>query len=161
MVAACRDTESIRWTTVPDPYEAPDARWFLDERCRLSWAAGTSATYVIADAGDRFAGTADLRIDLTDPEVAEIGFLVAPWARRKGYATSAVRAICAWGFDALALTRIVWRAHVGNVASRRVAELAGFVAEGVQRQSCEQRGERRDGWIAGLLASDLSQSRCE
>jgi RimJ/RimL family protein N-acetyltransferase len=157
MVAVSHDSESIRWTNIPVPYGAPDARWFLDERCRGRWAAGTSATFVIADPDDRFAGTVDLRIDPTDPVIAEIGFLVAPWARRRGYATAAVRATCAWGFDALALTRIVWRAHVGNVGSQRVAELAGFVAEGVQRASCEQRGERRDGWVAGLLAGDLSR----
>ena len=154
MVAACRDSESVRWTNVPVPYDVPDARWFLDERCRTRWLAGTSAAFAIADSTDRFAGTVDLRIDPTDHDVAELGFLVAPWARRRGYATAAVRAACAWGFDALGLTRIVWRAHVGNVGSRRVAELAGFVAEGVQRSSCEQRGERRDGWVAGLLATD-------
>jgi hypothetical protein len=31
----------------------------------------------------------------------------------------------------------------------------GFVIEGVQRDSCEQRGMRLDGWVATLLRQDL------
>jgi RimJ/RimL family protein N-acetyltransferase len=80
--------------------------------------------------------------------------MIAPWCRGKGYGTDAARTICAWGFGALGLARIVWRAHVGNDASRRVAEKAGFTFEGIQRAGCEQRDERRDAWVASLLAPE-------
>src|SRR5262249_28057888 len=143
------------WTSVPVPYLRADAIAFLQTRVPVGWLHGTAAGFAIADSDDRFAGTIDLRIDATDRASAELGFMVAPWCRGKGYATEATRAICAWGFAALGLTRIVWRAHVGNEASRRVAEKVGFVVEGVQRRGVEQRGERHDAWVAALLESDL------
>jgi RimJ/RimL family protein N-acetyltransferase len=111
----------------------------------------------VADPEDRFAGTIDLRISPLDPVSAELGYSAAPWARGKGYTAGAARAICAYGFERLVVGRIVWRAHVGNAGSRRVAEKVGFAIEGVQRSSCEQRGSRVDGWIATLLARDLKQ----
>ena len=155
MVVTCQDPEAARWTTVPVPYTRADAVSFLHGRFPSGWLGGTGAGFAIADPDDRFAGTIDLRIDPVDRESAEIGYLVAPWARGKGYATAAAQALCAWGFEQFAVVRIAWRAHVGNEASRRVAEKAGFVFEGVQRCACEQRGGRRDSWTATLLPGDV------
>jgi RimJ/RimL family protein N-acetyltransferase len=160
-VVACRDPETARWTTVPVPYGPENAEHFVYQRVPAGWASGTSATFAIADADDRFAGTIELRIDPADRSVAELGFLVAPWARGKGYGTAAAHAICVWGFEALGVSRIVWRAHLGNEASRRVAEKVGFRPEGIQRSGCEQRGERHDAWVAALLATDLLLDRRE
>jgi RimJ/RimL family protein N-acetyltransferase len=154
VVAACADPESARWTTVPIPYERANAAAFVCEYVPEQWRRGTTATFVVADPADRYAGTFDLRINPTDPAAAELGFMVAPWSRGKGYATAATRLICTWGFAALGLRRILWRAHVGNEASRRVAEKAGFTFEGVQRAGVDQRGVRKDAWVAALLAED-------
>jgi RimJ/RimL family protein N-acetyltransferase len=154
IVATCQDPESARWTTVPVPYARADAEFFVRRHAPLSWAAGESAVFRIADGQGRYAGNVHLRLDADDDETAEAGFLVAPWARGRGLGTAALRTVCDWGFDALGLTRIVWRAHVGNEASRRAAQRAGFVAEGVQRAGCAQRGERRDAWVAARLATD-------
>lgn len=153
--AACRDPESARWTTVPVPYEPADAEFYIDDYAPGLWARGTGATFAIADGDDRYAGGVDLRLDPLDENGAEIGFMVAPWARGRGYASAAVRTICAWGFSALRLERIGWRAYLGNDGSRRVAEKAGFTIEGVGRGVCVQRGERRDAWVGSLLATDL------
>jgi len=153
--ATCRDPESARWTTVPVPYLRADAASFLANRIPAGWTRGTAATFVIADGQDRFAGTVDLRIDPVDPACGELGILVAPWARGRGHATAATRILCAWGFEALGLRRIVWRAYLGNEASKRVAEKAGFQAEGIQRAGCEQRGVRHDAWVAALVDGDL------
>jgi RimJ/RimL family protein N-acetyltransferase len=155
--AACRDPESARWTTVPVPYEPADAEFYVEDHAPGLWARGTGATFAIADGDDRYAGGVDLRIEPWDENSAEIGFMVAPWARGSGYASAAVRTVCAWGFAALGLERIGWRAYVGNEASRRVAEKAGFTVEGVGRGVCVQRGQRRDAWVGSLLADDLLQ----
>jgi RimJ/RimL family protein N-acetyltransferase len=154
IVAACQDPESARWTTVPVPYARADAEFFVRRHAPLSWTAGESAVFRIADAQGRYAGTVDLRLEADDDQAAEVGFLVAPWARGRGLGTAALRTVCDWGFDALGLGRIVWRAHVGNEASRRAARQAGFVEEGIQRAGCAQRGERHDAWVAARLASD-------
>ncbi|MGI8336313.1 GNAT family N-acetyltransferase [Actinomadura scrupuli] len=62
---------------------------------------------------------------------AEIGYWIAPWARHKGYATEAVRAVVAYG-QRTGLHRIELLAAHGNLSSLGVAERAGFArAEGV------------------------------
>ncbi|MEJ3741864.1 GNAT family N-acetyltransferase [Actinomycetes bacterium KLBMP 9797] len=154
MVAACRDPEAVRWTTVPDPYQRSDAADFALRIAPVTWARGFGVIYAIADPTDAYAGTIDLRISPTDPLTGEVGFLVAPEARGRGYATAALTALCDWSFAALGMERIQWHAEVGNVASRRVAEKTGFTIEGTVRGALAHRGERRDAWVGGLLPED-------
>jgi RimJ/RimL family protein N-acetyltransferase len=71
--------------------------------------------------------------------------------------TAALRAAARFGVQELGLKRIEWKAHVGNDASRRVAEKAGFTMEGILRQGCAARGERFDAWLASFLPEDLEK----
>nr|WP_296068115.1 GNAT family N-acetyltransferase [uncultured Actinoplanes sp.] len=86
---------------------------------------------------------------------AQVGYWMDPSARGHGVATAAVRALSEWAFDRLHLSMIEWRAEVGNVASRRVAEKAGFRFEGVLRRRLVHRGRRVDAWVGSLLADDM------
>ncbi|MDQ7907777.1 GNAT family N-acetyltransferase [Phytohabitans sp. ZYX-F-186] len=151
MTEACRDPESVRWTTVPDPYERAHAEDFALRITPTKWARGDGVVYAIAGPDGAWAGSIDLTISADDPFVGEVGFLAAPWVRGRGYTTAALTALCDWGFRSLGLARIVWRAHVGNVASRRVAEKAGFAVEGTQRGALAHRGQRKDAWVGGLV----------
>jgi RimJ/RimL family protein N-acetyltransferase len=151
---ACQDPDSVRFTSIPTPYMQSDAEWYIHEHVPVEWARGTAVGYAIADAEDRYVGSIDLRLSGPEGTDAEIGFLIAPWARRRGYASAAARTICAWGFDALGLQRIVWMAYLGNEGSRRVAEKAGFTMEGIGRAVCVQRGQRLDAWVGSLLCAD-------
>ncbi|MFF5215746.1 GNAT family N-acetyltransferase [Micromonospora sp. NPDC000442] len=155
IVTTCRDPETLRWTTVPEGYTRADAEDFL-RFVRATWAAGSSANFVFTDAADRYAGSIDLRLSATDPLLADVGFMTAPHARGRGYQPAALAALCAWGFTTLGLARIEWRANVGNVASRRAAEKAGFAMEGTARGALNHRGARIDAWVGALLAQDLS-----
>lgn len=150
----CRDPDSVRFTSIPAPYVQSDAEWYIHEHVPVQWARGAGVGYAIADAEDRYVGSIDLRLSGLEGTEAEIGFLIAPWARRRGYASAAVRTICAWGFETLGLQRIVWMAYLGNDGSRRVAENAGFTIEGVGRAVCVQRGQRLDAWVGSLLPAD-------
>lgn len=154
IVLACRDPESVRWTTVPEPYGTRDAEFFVRTYTAQRWLRGEGAVYALADEADRFVGSMDLRVSPVDPAAAEVGFMTAPHARGRGYAPAALRALCHWGFESLGLDRVEWRAYVGNEPSRRVAEKVGFTMEGTARSAGLQRGERRDQWIAALLATD-------
>jgi len=154
IVAACRDPESVRWTTVPDPYDHRSAEFFVRQRAPLSWVRGEGGVFAVADPDDAYAGSMELRLRQVVGEEADVGYLVAPWARGRGYAPAALRALCVWGFESLGLNRIAWSAYVGNDASRRVAQKAGFHLEGVARAGCVQRGEYRDAWTAAILATD-------
>ncbi|GIJ19711.1 hypothetical protein Vlu01_03350 [Micromonospora lutea] len=155
IIATCRDPETLRWTTVPEGYQYADAEDYL-AFVRAAWAAASSACFVIADADDRYAGSIDLRLSAADPLLADVGFMTAPHARGRGYQPAALAAVCAWGFTTLGLARIEWRANVGNVASRRVAEKAGFTLEGTARRALNHRGDRVDAWVGALLAEDLT-----
>ena len=158
VIAGARDPESVRWTTVPHPYEREHAEFFVHEYGPRVWALGTGAVFGIGDpAADAYAGVMELRLWERDPAVADVGFVVAPRARGRGYAPAALAAVAAWGFTALGLIRIEWRANVGNTASRRVAEKAGFTFEGTARAALDHRGERVDAWVAALLSTDIGK----
>ncbi|MBB5111750.1 RimJ/RimL family protein N-acetyltransferase [Micromonospora echinospora] len=151
----CQDEQTVRWTTVPHPYRPEHAEGFLRDLVRPAWARGTAATFAVADPDDSYVATIDLRILPNDPLVADVGYVTAPHARGRGYLPAALTALCAWGFTTLGLARIEWRANVGNTASRRAAEKAGFTVEGTLRGGVQHRGERQDAWIGALLPEDL------
>lgn len=155
ITVACRDPQTRRWTTVPDPYRREDAEFFVGPYAGGRWARGDGAVFTIADESDRWVGSMELRLSTVDPMVASVGFMVTPAARGRGYAPAALTTTCAWGFAALGLDRIEWWANVGNTASRRVAEKAGFRMEGTARAGLAHRGERVDGWFGALLPADL------
>lgn len=158
LVVTCRDPESVRWTSVPDPYRRADAETYLAYH-RSSWAAGRAACFTVAGPDDDYLATVDLRISPTDPVLADVGFLTAPHARGRGYLPAALAALAAWGFTTLGLARIEWRANVGNTASRRAAEKAGFQMEGIARRAIAYRDTRVDAWVGALLAEDLAGDR--
>lgn len=154
IVEACQDPETVRWTTIPQPYSIEHARDFLHGHAGRGWAEDTRAVFAIADPRtDAYLGAIDLA--LRADESAEVGYNVAPWARRRGIGTAALRLACGWGLEVLGLQRIEWQAEVGNVGSRRMAEAVGFVVEGTCRRRLVHRGERVDGWIGSLLPGEL------
>jgi RimJ/RimL family protein N-acetyltransferase len=154
IAAAYRDPESARWFGGPQPYTEAHAAEYVREHVPTEWARGVEAVFAVVDPDHAYAGSVDLRISPADPAVGEVGFLISPRARGRGYATAALGAISRWGFVELGLSRIEWRAEVGNYASRRVAEKAGFAFEGVQRAGIGRGETRRDMWVAARTAAD-------
>ena len=146
-----RDPEVQRFTWIPETYELVNAEAFLANAER-GWREGDLATLVV-DVDGAYRGTVDLRPE--DGAWAELGFGLHPAARGRGVATRAVTALLGWGFDALGLAGVTWRADVENTASLRVAQRCGFTVEGRVRGLLLHRGQRVDGVIATLLASDL------
>jgi RimJ/RimL family protein N-acetyltransferase len=154
-IEACRDPETQRWTTVPSPYNREHAEFFVLQHAPAQWRTGSGVVWVTCGPDGLYAGSMDLRLNPIDPGVGNVGFLCAPWARGRGLTTAALRLACRWGFEALGLARIEWRAYVGNDASRRVAEKVGFVMEGTARRALVQRDQRRDAWMGSVLPADL------
>jgi RimJ/RimL family protein N-acetyltransferase len=150
IIEQCRDEEMRRWTTVPAPYAESDARSFVDQTAR-GWADATVAAFAI-EVENRFAGTIDLRFQ--EAAWGEVGFGLASWARGRQVMRRSLTMVLDWAFDDLALAGVSWRAHVGNEASRSVAEACGFRLEGTVRGFLVQRGQRVDAWIGTVLAAD-------
>ena len=142
------DPRTRRRTAAPREQGRESRREFA-ARVLQKWDRGESVLYVLADADDRYCGNVALEVQA--PGDAEIGFETAPWARGRGWTAAAVRAVCALGFERLALERVNWRAPVGDDGARRVAEKAGFVVEGVERRMRRGPGERVDCWTGSLI----------
>ena len=111
---------------------APDEVWSRLLRYAGHWSLLGFGYWVVREtATGRFVGEvglADFKRDL-EPSfdgVPESGWVLAPWAHGKGFATEAVRAALSWAETELGAKRTVCMVDVGNVASVRVAEKCGY-----------------------------------
>ncbi|PZT69360.1 GNAT family N-acetyltransferase [Streptomyces sp. SW4] len=152
--AACQDPDIQRWTTIPSPYLPGHARDFTERMVPDGWASDTMFTFGVFLPGGDLTGM--LGLTMRSPGTAEIGFWAAKEHRGNGYVTEAALAVCRWAFTERKIDRVEWRAETGNTASRAVAERAGFTLEGTLRAGLDNKGVRRDCWIASLLPSDLT-----
>jgi RimJ/RimL family protein N-acetyltransferase len=144
MVAMNRDPEVARFTRVPEPYTDADARaWLAFQAARLRNGDGL-ALAIVTDADARPLGTVGLRVDADDRDIAELNYIVAPWARGRGIATGAARLLAAWALREWRLGRLQLTTFVDNAASQVVAERAGFQREAVLRSWDEIKGQRAD-----------------
>lgn len=155
------DPVMVRWTTVRDPSTREDARQFACEIIPDGWRADREWAFAV-DAPDddghgRFVGTVSLRNEGDDR--AEVAYGAHPWARGRGYVTRALALLLEWGFRERGLRTVVWQAHRGNWASRKVAWHLGFSFDGTLREWLPQRGELRDGWVGTLTCDDERRPR--
>jgi RimJ/RimL family protein N-acetyltransferase len=127
-------------TTMPAAYTLEDARWWITRGSVEDRATGEAVNFAIAEnTTGRLVGGIGLHHRDGVRRIAEVGYWLAPWGRGKGYATEATRVVCRWGMSALGLRRINLMAAVGNDASQRVAERAGFTRVGVVRSAAVAR----------------------
>lgn len=117
------------------------------------WRDGLSHEFAIFE-GPRYLGGCGLNQIRESDRVANLGYWVRSGAARKGVATTAVRALAGFGFDALGLQRIEIFMAVENERSRRVAEKCGARFEGVMRSRIELYGRRHDARLYSLLPED-------
>ncbi len=154
LVEACRDPEIPRWTVVPTPYSAADARAFVaGQNERLTRGEAAPFAVVGAEEGD-FLGSVEVTLLDRRSGRGEIGYWVAPWARRRGVALRAVSLVSAWALSDLDLERLELLVEPDNEPSRRVAEAAGFTREGLLRSYRPMKGRRPDFIVYSLLATD-------
>lgn len=123
------------------------------------WLAGTSAQFVAVELDtDRIAGTVSLFGRNPTLACAEVGYVVRPAFRGRGFATRAVGLVARWAFEVAGLARLEAGIAVGNTASRRVVERVGFRLEGTRRRALPRPDETRDdAWLFGLLPADLAE----
>ncbi len=156
LVAACQDPQIPRYTQVPSPYGEEEARRWLrvSEERRL---AGTDLSLLVVDGADRLLGSVGLLDVNHEHKRAEIGYWTAAEARGRGVARRAVRLLARHAFESLPLVRLEIGTEVGNEASSRVAEAAGFVREGVLRSWIEIKDRRIDVVMHSMLREELGR----
>ncbi|MEU1423761.1 GNAT family N-acetyltransferase [Kitasatospora sp. NPDC005751] len=154
---ACQDPEIQRWTVVPSPYRREDAEYFVNDLAVNGRRTGENLVWCVVErAGGALVGAQGLVRVPGRPGTAEVGWWATREHRGRGYTVEAARAVAHHAITELGLRRLEWTAYVGNEGSRAVAEKVGFRFEGTLRSYAEQRGEFRDSWVGGLLATDLA-----
>jgi len=147
------DPEVQRFTRVPVPVPADFPRTWL-ERYELGRLDGTREAFAAVDADGALLGLAFAVSIERAARTAELGYVVAPWARGRGVATAALGLLTRWSFDELDLLRLELLIDAANGASRRVAERCGYVREGILRLRYVKPGVWADTEIWSRLAGD-------
>jgi [ribosomal protein S5]-alanine N-acetyltransferase len=124
----------------PHPYTLPDAKaWIASHQVERD--AGTAHRFVIECEG-RMIGTCD--VDEIADGTGDLGYWLdeAEWGR--GYATEAARAVMAFSFGPLALTRLTSGHAADNPSSGRILTKLGFTRTGQARLWSKPRGAEID-----------------
>ena len=144
------DEEIGRWLDqIPQPYRLADARAYI---------RGIGATsYAITDAvTGRVLGS--VGIGPIEHGTGEIGYWLRADARGHGVTTRALLLLVRAALARPEVFRVQLRAAADNVASRKVAERAGFTLEGVLRSAYfnPRLGRRVDWAMYSLLPGELA-----
>lgn len=154
VAALVSDPDVLRFTHVPVPPPADfPLRWI--ERYEQGREDGTRQGFAFVDEADgRFLGIGlAVRIE-REARTVELGYIVAPEARGRGVGAEGLRRLTKWALDELGALRVELQIAVENEGSRRVAERAGYVSEGVLRSLYFKDGIRLDTEIWSRLPTD-------
>ena len=122
---------------------------------RESWRAERSAEWAVLEGAVPVGRVILKDLDLRDG-CAEVGYWVLPEARGRGVATRALQALSETLFDDLGFRRLELEHSIANPASCRVAEKAGFAAEGVRRAAVLHEDGWHDMHVHARLAGEWS-----
>lgn len=154
----CRHPDTIRWTTVPDPYTREMAQEYVaglgPSAEQVSWATEHDGAY---------AGTIDLRSWGCDAEhgAGNLGFVTHQDFRGRGVMSEAIGLVLDHAFGPLGWEHVTWQANVGNYASAKAAWRAGFPPPVLVPALLLHRGRMTDGWHAVIEAGDSRQPSTE
>ena len=116
-------------------------------------ASGRLAPFVIVDAASgAVIGGCNFNHFDSERRTVELGYWLFSAARGQGVATKVVRLLAQHAF-AIGVMRVVAHVNVGNTASERVLERAGFTREGVSRSMPVPSG-RVDKSVFSLLPGE-------
>ncbi|MFX0043627.1 MAG: GNAT family N-acetyltransferase [Candidatus Hodarchaeota archaeon] len=89
----------------------------------------------------------------------EMGFVLIPSERRKGYCTEAAKIMVDYLFLSKDIVCIQGITDVGNIASQKVLEKAGFKKEGLIRKRFFARGEWKDTSFYSILRDEWKEPK--
>ena len=157
VTAACQDPEIPRWTVVPHNYTERHARDFIAGTA-ADLAAGRELALAVVDADDRVLGALGMsNFDWADMK-GEIGYWMAPEARRRGIgarATQDARRVGAHDARASSASSC-WRTRRTRRPSGSPSGPASR-ARALLRRYRRRHGVREDLVMFSLLAEDLGR----
>ncbi|MER6995845.1 GNAT family N-acetyltransferase [Streptomyces sp. NPDC000410] len=152
------------WTSVPHPYTERDAEEWVRRIAPAERTEGRGIVFAVTEfLTQRLVGFVNLQNADWRIRSAEIGYVIAPWARGEGYATESVLAVAQWLFRDERFERLELRTGADNTASQQVAQKIGCISEGVLRNAGIARTQTESGWteirtdliVWSLLPEDL------
>ena len=148
--------EVSRWMDWCHPdYSLEDSRTHIEGAIR-GWQEDAKFEFTICDPSDgTFIGGCGLNDISRVNGTANLGYWVRTGWTRRGVATAATLLLAEFGMRRAGLTRIEVLAATGNHASRRVAEKAGAIREGVLRNRLLVHGKLHDAVLYSLIPGDL------
>jgi ribosomal-protein-alanine N-acetyltransferase len=153
------DRQTRRWLPYPEEFGPPDGMTWCTELAARQRDTGDGDHYgVLRREDSHLIGLLwTFRTDWS-ARTTEVSYAVAPAARGYGVAAEAVDALAIALLLEHGFQRMELRVAAGNNASKRVAEKAGFVYEGLQRNAGRVHGGRVDLEMWSLVAGDLRRS---
>ena len=121
--------ESLRWGFDGEPLSEAAARHKAAEAPR-EWRRGRVARFVIVDDATGEDAGVLMVMRMGPPGIGLVGYGVVPGSRGRGFTTRSLGLVAEWAFTHTDLERLELGHKVGNVASGRAAERAGFTVEG-------------------------------
>jgi len=123
-----------RLARVPHPYEAADARFFLDQVVPAEWVWA-----ITLRGSDTLVGAVGLTPE-EGADTAELGYWLSPAHWGRGITTEAARAVLSFGFEVLGLPVVTSGYFEDNPASGQVLRKLGFVEVGRTLRPCLAAG---------------------
>ena len=142
---ACQDAEIQRWTTVPRPYVRLNAEEFV------AYSKSQPSVFAIVEQETDF-GVGMIGIHGIDQltGVADAGYWIAPWARRRGAATQALHHLVQHAQTLETAKSLTLKIAPANLASRGTAAKCGFVIVRTETQTCHDGDTATDALIYSL-----------
>lgn len=152
-VARCLAVKEVarETLTIPHPYPPELAGAWLARHA--AWYAEGKQVIWALRRGEDLVGAMGLHV-VPAHRRAEVGYWIARHAWGEGFATEALRAVIACGFDAFGLHRIDAQHYVENPASGRVMQKVGMRHEGRLRGVVFRDGVPRDNELYAILRDD-------
>jgi [ribosomal protein S5]-alanine N-acetyltransferase len=151
VLAAFADVDIQRWNRRRIDEAGEAGEWV--HATHDGWRAETAATWAARTPAGEVLGRVTLYPRL-EAGAGEVTYWVLPAARRREVATRATRALTRWAHHEVGLLRMELRHSVLNPGSCRVAERAGYRAEGTLRQALLHDDGWHDMHLHAHLATD-------
>lgn len=141
------------------PFETIDEAHGLIGQLQRQFEVGSTLAWGmrLKDEADTIIGLCGFNYWSRYNYLAEIGFDMAKAYWGKGLMPEAADVLVRFGFERMALNKIVAEVRGDNRASIRVMEKLGFKLEGVLRQQTYENGQFCDEMLFGMLSSEFQQ----
>jgi glyoxylase I family protein len=144
------DTDTMRYWSRPPVKMLSEMQEIISRN--LPPQNRAKASFAITRDGSRALGCVNFYGE--HDSISGLGYILDKASWGQGFVAEAVRAAVDYGFDVLKLHRIWLEIDPRNYASIRVAEKAGFTAEGLFRKSFFLNGEYFDSVYYAMLHED-------